>query len=53
MDYGFKTVFPLKHKIGPQDKFCNRYPSCYKVWAAGKQVVKFIGYDAGEDYRSD
>lgn len=24
-----------------------------KVWAAGKRVVKFIGYDAGEGYRSD
>ena len=24
-----------------------------RVWAAGKRVVKFIGYDAGESYRSD
>ena len=38
----------LKHKIGPQEKFCNHYPPCRKVWAAGKRVVKFIGYDAGE-----
>ena len=50
--YGFKRC-SLKHKIGPQDKFCNRYPPCRKVWAAGKRVVKFIGYDAGEGYRSD
>ena len=47
MAYGFKRC-SLKHKIGPQDKFCNRYPPCRKVWAAGKRVVKFIGYDAGE-----
>ena len=52
MAYGFKRC-SLKHKIGPQDKFCNRYPPCRKVWAAGKRVVKFIGYDAGESYRSD
>ena len=26
---------------------------CQKAWAAGKRVVKFIGYDAGEGYRSD
>ena len=52
MAYGFKRC-SLKHKIGPQDKFCNRYPPCRKVWAAGKRVVKFVGYDAGEDYRSN
>ena len=50
--YGFKRC-SLKHKIGPQEKFCNHYPTCQKVWAAGKRVVKFIGYDAGEGYRSD
>mgnify|MGYP000755875437 FL=1 len=50
--YGFKRC-SLKHKIGPQEKFCNHYLPCQKVWAAGKRVVKFIGYDAGEGYRSD
>ena len=50
--YGFKRC-SLKHKIGPQEKFCNHYPPCQKAWAAGKRVVKFIGYDAGEGYRSD
>ena len=50
--YGFKRC-SLKHKIGPQEKFCNHYPPCQKAWAAGKRVVKFIGYDAGEHYRSD
>ena len=43
----------LKHKIGPQEKFCNHYPPCRRTWEAGKRVVKFIGYDAGEGYRSD
>ncbi len=52
MAYGFKRC-SLKHKIEPQEKFCNHYPPCQKVWAAGKRVVKFIGYDAGESYRSD
>lgn len=50
--YGFKRC-SLKHKIGPQEKFCNNYPPCRKVWSRGKKVVKFIGYDAGEHYRSD
>ena len=50
--YGFKRC-SLKHKIGPQEKFCNNYPPCRKVWVSGKKVVKFIGYDAGEHYRSD
>ena len=26
---------------------------CRRTWEAGKRVVKFIGYDAGEGYRSD
>ena len=50
--YGFKRC-SLKHKIGPQEKFCNNYPPCREVWNSGKKVVKFIGYDAGEGYRSD
>ena len=36
MAYGFKRC-SLKHKIGPQEKFCNHYPPCRKVWAAGKR----------------
>lgn len=50
--YGFKKC-SLKHKIGPQEKFCNNHPGCREVWDSGKKVVKFIGYDAGEGYRSD
>ena len=43
--YGFKR-YSLKHKIGPQKKFCNNYSPCRDVWASRKKVVKFIGYDA-------
>ena len=50
--YGFKRC-SQKHKVGPQEKFCNHYPLCRRTWEAGKRVVKFIGYDAGEGYRSD
>ena len=48
--YGYKKC-SLKHKIGTQEKFCNNYPPCQEVWSRGEKVVKFIGYDAGEDYR--
>ena len=37
--YGFKRC-SLKHKIGPQKKFCNNYPPCRDVWASGKKVVR-------------
>lgn len=48
--YGFKTC-SQKHKIGPQDKFCNNYAPCKKIWANGEKVIKYIGYDAGEERR--
>lgn len=48
--YGHKKC-SFKHKIGPQDKFCNNYPPFQRAWAAGERVVKFIGYDAGEEER--
>ncbi len=48
--YGYKKC-SLKHKIGPQDKFCNNYPPCREVWARGERAVKIIGYDAGEARR--
>ena len=50
--YGYKKC-SLKHKIGPQDKFCNNYPPCREVWARGEKVVKYIGFDAGEERRRD
>ena len=50
--YGYKKC-SLKHKAGPQDKFCNNYPPCREVWARGEKVVKFIGYDVGEVNRRE
>ena len=50
--YGHKQC-SHKHKIGPQDKFCNNYPPCREVWARGERVYKFVGYDAGEQRRRD
>lgn len=48
--YGWKKC-SLKHKIQPQEKFCNHHPACRKEWSRGRKVVKFIGYDAGEQRR--
>ena len=43
----------LKHKIAPQDKFCNHHPGCRADWAKGRCVTKYIGYDAGEGRRRE
>ena len=48
--YGFNRC-SQKHKIGPQEKFCNHHPQCRAVWQAGGRVTRFIGYDAGERKR--
>lgn len=48
--YGFKKC-SLKHKIGPQDKFCNNYKPCIDIWEKGEKIFKYIGYDAGEERR--
>ena len=48
--YGFKRC-SQKHKVGPQEKFCNHHPLCRAVWQAGNRVARFIGYDAGERKR--
>ncbi|BAL01456.1 hypothetical protein OBV_42570 [Oscillibacter valericigenes Sjm18-20] len=50
--YGYKKC-SLKHKVGPQDKFCNHYQPCLDVWKHGGRVTKFIGFDAGEERRRD
>ena len=50
--YGYKKC-SLKHKVGPQDKFCNHYPPCREVWARGERIVKFIGFDVGEQRRRE
>lgn len=36
--YGFKKC-SLKHKIGPQEKFCNNNPECREEWAAGGESI--------------
>ena len=48
--YGFKRC-SLKHKISPQEKYCNNLEACKKVWESGGRVNKYIGYDAGETRR--
>ena len=50
--YGHKKC-SLKHKVEPQEKFCNNYQPCKEVWARGEKVVKYIGFDAGEERRRD
>lgn len=45
--YGYKRC-SQKHKIAPQEKFCNNHPTCREVWQQGKKITRFIGYDAGE-----
>ena len=45
--YGHKRC-SQKHKIGPQEKFCNHLEPCREVWRHGGKVTRFIGYDAGE-----
>ena len=43
----------IPNEYQPQDKFCNNYPPCREVWARGERVVKFIGFDIGEQKRRD
>ena len=50
--YGWKKC-SLKHKVWPQDKYCNHYDTCKAVWAKGEKVIKYIGYDAGEERRKE
>lgn len=49
--YGFKTC-SQKYKIQPQEKWANNDPACKAEWAAGRKVVKLIGFDAGEPQRA-
>jgi hypothetical protein len=48
--YGYKKC-SLKHKVAPQDKFCNNYQPCINAWKNKEKIVKFVGYDAGEENR--
>ena len=45
--YGYKRC-SQKHKIAPQEKFCNHYAPCREAWQRGEKINRFIGYDAGE-----
>lgn len=49
--YGFKTC-SQRFKQRPQNTYLNGYMQCKEVWADGKQVIKFIGFDADEPHRA-
>jgi len=42
----------LKYKRAPMDKWFNRNPVARAEWAAGRKVVKAIGFEAGETKRT-
>lgn len=50
--YGYRKC-SLKHKIAPQDRFCDHYQPCLDAWASGERITKFIGYDVGEPQRRE
>ncbi len=50
--YGFKTC-SQKYKIAPQDKWMNNWERAREEWKAGRQITKFIGFDADEPQRAD
>lgn len=49
--YGYKSC-SHKFKVEPQNKWSNNDPTCKAEWAAGRKVVKLIGYDADEPQRA-
>lgn len=49
--YGMKSCSE-KWKIRPQDRFMNNNPKALAEWAAGRKVVKCIGYDMSEEHRA-
>jgi hypothetical protein len=40
-----------KFKIEPQNKWSKAWPIAQRAWASGRKVIKYIGYECGEDYR--
>lgn len=50
MAYGFKSC-SLKFKVEPQEKWANNDAACKAEWAAGRKVVKIIGFEYGEERR--
>lgn len=49
--YG-KKACSEKHKIRPQERWANNHEGITDEWAAGRRVVKCIGYDADEPQRA-
>ena len=50
--YGRKSC-SLRHKVFPQERFCNHFPPCLDVWGSGGRVIQLVGYDAGEAQRRE
>jgi hypothetical protein len=50
--YGFHSCAD-KWKVQPQDKWFNNYGPAREIWARREQIVKAIGYDAGEPQRAE
>jgi len=42
----------MKFKIDPQNQWYRHWEPAQQVWAAGEKITKFIGFDAGEEYRT-
>lgn len=49
--YGFKSCSD-KYKKRPQEKWAKSWQPAVDCWAGGGKVVKFIGFDAGEERRA-
>jgi hypothetical protein len=50
--YGFKRCSD-HFKIRPQNTYLREWGPAKQAWADGKKVVKYIGYDAGEERRKE
>ena len=50
--YGFKTC-SQRFKLQPQNKWCNNYEPFKEIWKSGGKVIKFIGFDSGEERRAE
>jgi len=50
--YGFKRCSD-HFKIRPQHKFMKSWQPAIDAWEAGEKVIKYIGYDAGEEHRAE
>lgn len=50
--FGFKTC-SQKFKKFPQEKFINNWFIAQIAWEKGNKVIKYIGYDADEEHRTN